>query len=150
MIHLPPEFKEFLQLLNARGVEFLVVGGYAVGFHGYPRATGDMDVWVAFRPGNLRQVAAVLKDFGFTINEPVEDFLREGQFIGIGASPLRIEILTAISGVDFAECFAQRVETLVDGIAVPFISLHQLKANKQASARLKDLNDLENLPDTTS
>ena len=112
-----------------------------------PRATGDMDVWVAFQPANLRQVAAAPKNFGFTIPEPVEGFLREGQFVGLGISPLRIEILTAISGVEFGECFAQRIEAKVDGMTVPFISLSNLKVNKRASARLKDLNDLENLPE---
>jgi hypothetical protein len=95
-IQIPPDFKEFLQLLNDRSVEYLVVGGYAVGYYGYPRATGDMDVWVAFHPDNIRAVAEALREFGFAIPEPAESFLSEGQFIGIGNSPLRIEVLTSI------------------------------------------------------
>lgn len=146
-IHLPPDFKEFLQLLNAHGVEYLIIGGYAVGYHGYPRATGDMDVWIAFHPQNLRQLAAALGEFGFNVREPVEAFLQEGQFIGIGSKPLRIEILTGISGVIFSDCFAERVQAMIDGVEVPFISLAQLKNNKRASGRLKDLSDVDNLPD---
>ena len=145
-IHLPPDFKEFLQLLGKHRVDYLIVGGYAVGYYGYPRATGDMDVWIAFNPGNLRGVVEALREFGFGVPEPVEEFLSEGQFIGMGNQPLRIEILTSISGVSFAECHAERTEDEVDGIQVSFISLKQLKLNKQASGRLKDLNDVKNLP----
>lgn len=148
MIQLPPDFKEFLQLLNAHHVEYLVVGGYAVGYYGYPRATGDIDIWIAFHPHNLRSVANALRDFGFTIAEPHESFLSEGQFIGIGNSPLRIEVLTDISGVDFAECFAARTTDMIDDVAINFLGLQQLRKNKQASGRLKDLNDLQNLSET--
>lgn len=146
-IQLPPDFKEFLQLLSASNVEYLVIGGYAVGYYGYPRATGDMDVWIAFNPKNIRAVAEALRRFGFTVPEPADSFLTEGQFIGIGHSPLRIEILTSISGVSFAECYAARTQALVDGVEVNMIGLQHLKKNKQASGRLKDLNDLQNLPD---
>lgn len=145
-IQLPPDFKEFLQLLNDHKVEYLVVGGYAVGYYGYPRATGDMDIWVAFHPGNLRAVAEALRVFGFAIPEPGEAFLSEGQFIGIGNSPLRIEVLTAISGVSFAECFEAKTRDVIDGIEMNLIGLPHLKKNKQSSGRLKDLNDLQNLP----
>ncbi len=75
-----------------------MIGGYAVGYYGYPRATGDMDVWIAFNPNNIRAVAEALREFGFAIPDPTESFLSEGQFIGIGNSPLRIEVLTSISG----------------------------------------------------
>lgn len=145
-IQIPPDFKEFLQLLNNRDVEYLVIGGYAVGYYGYPRATGDMDIWIAFQPNNLRAVAEALREFGFPIPEPTESFLSEGQFVGIGNSPLRIEVLTSISGVDFAECYAARTEDIIDGVEISFIGLQQLKQNKQASGRAKDVNDLLNLP----
>lgn len=146
-IHLPPDFKEFLQLLNKHRVEYLIVGGYAVGYYGYPRATGDMDIWIAFHPDNLRSLVATLREFGFAVAEPAEGFLREGQFVGLGNQPLRIEILTSISGVSFQECYAARTDEEIDEVQVSFIGLRQLKINKQASGRLKDLNDINNLPE---
>lgn len=146
-IQIPPDFREFLQLLNAHSVEYLVVGGYAVGYYGYPRATGDMDVWIAFNPDNLRAVAQALREFGFAIAEPGESFLLEGQFIGIGNAPLRIEVLTFISGVSFAECYEARTKDILDDVEISLIGLQHLKQNKQASGRLKDLNDLQNLPE---
>ncbi len=145
-IHLPPDFSEFLQLLNSRNVEYLIVGGYAVGYYGYPRSTGDMDVWIAFSPQNIRLLVEVLRLFGLTIPEPAEAFLSEGQFIGIGNRPLRIEVLTVISGVDFPTCYSNRTKDEIDGVQVNIIGLEHLRANKQASGRLKDLNDLRNLP----
>jgi hypothetical protein len=146
-IHLPPDFREFLQLLNNHDVEYLVVGGYAVGYYGYPRATGDMDIWVAFHPDNLRSLVEVFRQFGFAIPEPAEAFLAEGQFVGIGNKPLRLEVLTSISGVGFQECYARRTEAEIDGVKVNFIGLKQLRLNKRASGRLKDLNDVRNLPE---
>jgi len=147
-IQLPPDFKEFLQLLNARSVEYLLIGGYAVGYYGYPRATGAMDIWIAFHPNNLRAIAQALREFGFDIPEPAESFLSEGEFIGIGNSPLRIEILTSISGVSFAECYQARTKDVIDDVEISLIGLQHLKQNKQASSRLKDLNDLQNLPES--
>lgn len=146
MIHLPPDFKELLQFLNEKKVEYLVVGGYAVGFYGYPRSTGDMDLWIAFNPENLRRVADALQAFGFSVPEPADSFLQEGQFIGLGNAPLRIEILSSISGVTFKECYDERTSEIVDGVTVNIIALRHLKINKQSTGRHKDLNDLENLP----
>jgi hypothetical protein len=146
-IHLPPDFKEFLRLLNNHRVEYLIIGGYAVGYYGYPRATGDMDIWIAFSSKNLRGLVAALREFGFAVPEPAEEFLREGQFVGPGNQPLRIEILTSISGVSFQECYAARTKEEIDEVPVSFIGLRQLKINKQASGRLKDLNDINNLPE---
>lgn len=145
-IQLPPDFKEFLQLLNTHQVEYLVVGGYAVGYYGYPRATGDLDIWIAFNPTNAQRLVAVLRAFGFAIAEPAAAFLAHGQFIGIGNKPLRLEVLTAISGVQFQDCYGERTEDEIDGVKVNFIGLRQLRINKQASGRLKDLNDVSNLP----
>lgn len=144
-IHLPPDFKEFLQLLGNQNVEYLIVGGYAVGYYGYPRATGDIDIWIACHPNNFHGLGEALRQFGFAIPEPIETFLVEGQFIGLGNSPLRIEVLTSISGVTFNECYAERTEEVIDGVKVNFISLSQLKLNKRASGRLKDLDDVDNL-----
>jgi hypothetical protein len=146
-IHLPPDLREFLQLLNAHQVEYLLIGGYAVGYHGYPRATGDMDIWVAIHPQNAERVVAVIKEFGFDLPEvSPELFLQEGKIIQMGVSPVKIDVTTTISGVNFDECYAARIVETLDDIPVNLISLTHLKANKKASGRLKDLNDLQNLP----
>jgi len=147
MIQLPPDFKEFLQLLNEYQVEYLLIGGYAVGYHGYPRATGDMDIWVAIHPVNATKIVTVLREFGFDVPElSVELFLEEDKIIRMGVPPVRLEITTTISGVKFDECFSDRIIDTLDGVKVNLISLKQLKINKKASGRYRDLNDLENLP----
>ena len=146
-IELHPDFKDFLKLLNSHAVEYLLVGGYAVGYHGYPRATGDMDVWIAVSEPNAQKAAMVLRDFGM----PEEDvskrlFLERDKVVRMGVPPVRIEVITGASGVDFAECYSRREVIEIDGIPVNFISLEDLKENKRASARHKDLDDLEHLP----
>jgi hypothetical protein len=147
MIQLPPDFKEFLQLLNSKQIEYLLVGGYAVSYHGYPRATGDIDVWIARDQHNAEKMVAALREFGFDLPELAPDvFLAEERIIRMGVTPFRIEILTSIDGVNFAECYAARIVDMLDDVVVNVISLQHLKINKQASGRLKDLNDLENLP----
>ena len=147
IMNLPPDFREFLRLLNAHQVEYLLIGGYAVAYHGYPRATADMDIWIATHPRNAAQVVAALKEFGFDVPElSVELFQAENQIVRMGKPPVRIEIVTGISGVNFAECYAARVIHVLDGLEVSLISLHHLKLNKRAAGRYKDLDDLENLP----
>jgi predicted nucleotidyltransferase len=147
-INLPRDFREFLKLLNVHKVGYLLVGGYAVAFHGYPRATADMDIWVAVDPINAERLVAVLKEFGFDVDElSPELFLAENQIIRLGVPPVRIEIHTSISGVNFDKCYAERVMDRWDGVDVPLINLEQLKVNKAASGRYKDLNDLEHLSD---
>lgn len=146
-IRLPPDFRDFLRLLNEHQVEYLLIGGYAVGYHGYPRATADMDIWVAMHPQNAARVVAALREFGFDVPELSEElFLRESQIVRMGLPPVRLEICTTISGVNFDECFKGRVVDTIDGVEVNLISLEHLKLNKKASGRHKDLNDLENLP----
>jgi hypothetical protein len=146
-IRLPPDFKEFLQLLNENQVEYLLVGGYAVGYHGYPRATVDMDIWIGRSPETAEKMVRVLREFGFDVpNLSADLFLREDQIVRMGVPPIRLEIFTAIPGVDFAGCYSSRVRAEIDGVPVTVISLAQLKANKRASGRSKDLADLENLP----
>lgn len=147
MIRLPNDFKDFLRLLNVRRVEYLLVGGYAVGYHGYPRATVDLDIWVAATPGNARKLVEVFKEFGFDVDELKEElFLQENKIIRIGEPPLRIEVMTSVSGVDFDACYQKRIVETIDGTQVNFINLENLKRNKLAAGRHKDLNDLENLP----
>jgi hypothetical protein len=146
-IHLPPDFKEFLKLLNAHKVEYLLIGGYAVGYHGYPRATADMDIWIAIDPVNADRIVTALKEFGFSPPElSPELFMKEWQVIRLGMPPVRIELATTISGVNFSDCYAERVTDWLDGVKVNLISLRHLKANKKASGRHQDLADIENLP----
>lgn len=146
-IELPKDFKEFLKLLNAKGVEYLLIGGYAVGYHGYPRATNDMDIWIAVNPSNAERVVAVLKEFGFNTPELSTDlFLKIDSIIRMGLPPVRIEIMTGISGVQFDECFRRRIVGEIDGVTVNVINIVDLKVNKKASGRHKDLSDLEFLP----
>jgi hypothetical protein len=146
MTLLPPDFKDFLKLLNSNEVEYLVVGGYAVGFHGYPRATADIDVWIKANIENAGKVAKALQEFGFSLSEsPLDIFLQEKRVIRMGVPPLRIELLTSISGVNFTDCFSRRIVTKIDDIPVNIISLADLKTNKKTSGRHNDLNDLEHL-----
>ncbi len=144
MIQLAPDFKEFLRLLNSNKVEYLLIGGYAVGYHGYPRPTGDMDIWIAVSPVNAERVAGALEQFGFSC--PTELLLEQNKVVRMGVPPFRIEVLTTIDGVKFSECYATRLQVLLDGVEVSLIGLAQLKLNKKASGRSKDIADLENLP----
>ena len=144
---LPPEFTRFLSILNTKRVEYLLVGGYAVIYHGYVRTTGDMDIWVALNLENASRVDAAIRELGY--NPPgmkADWFVRKGAVLRIGQEPLRIDIINDISGVSFAECFARRVIHVIDGIEVNIINLCDLKTNKQASGRNKDLADLDYLP----
>ena len=146
-LELPDDFKEFLKLLNSYQVEYLLIGGYAVGYHGYPRATNDMDVWVAVHSDNAERLVDVLQAFGFSVPELSQAlFMQENKIVRMGAPPMRIEILTGISGVTFSECYDSRVMDEIDGIPVTLIDLEHLKQNKRASGRFKDLSDLEHLP----
>jgi hypothetical protein len=136
-----------LRLLKERQIEYLLIGGYAVGYYGYPRATADMDIWVAINSQNADKLVAAFKDFGFDVPELSSGlFLKPDQIIRMGVPPIRLEIVTTISGVSFDECYPDRVVDILDGIQVNLISLQHLKINKKASGRFKDLNDLENLP----
>ena len=144
---LPEDFKEFLRLLNSHEVAYLLIGGLAVGYHGYPRATGDMDIWVGIDQKNAQRLVLTLKDFGFDLPEINDSiFMQENKVFRMGNPPIRIELLTTISGVDFSECYDNRVEDEIDGINVKIIDLENLKKNKRACGRYRDLDDLEKLP----
>lgn len=146
-ISLESDFKEFLKLLNTNRVKYLVIGGYAVGFHGYPRATNDLDVWVAISSDNAKKLVSLLRKFGYAETALSQDFfLKEWSIVRMGVPPIRIEISTTISGVSFEDCYAQRVVDEIDGVRVNLINLQQLKINKKASGRNKYLDDLEHLP----
>jgi hypothetical protein len=144
---LHPDFKDFLNLLNSRGVDYLLVGGYAVGLHGYFRHTGDLDIWVRISETNAEKLVIVFKEFGFDVpGLSPELFLDEKRMTRIGREPVKIEILTKISGLDYDPAKAKSVVAEMSGISIPLISLADLRKNKLASGRLKDLADLENLP----
>lgn len=144
---LHPDFREFLRLLHKHEVEYLVIGAYAVGYHGYPRATPDLDIWIARNAENAERIVAALREFGFDMPElSTEQFLQDKNLIQFGAPPVCIKIFTKISGVNFAECYDERTMEVIDEVKVNFIGLKHLKINKKASGSYKDLNDLENLP----
>jgi len=144
---LPPDFKDFLKLLHSKQVEYLLIGGYAVGYHGYVRATVDMDIWIAIHLRNAEKMVEVIREFGFAVAELSADlFLKEHNVIRMGVPPFRIEVLTTISGLRFEECYKERTTDILDEVEVNLISLNHLKVNKKASGRLKDLTDLEYLP----
>lgn len=125
----------------------MLIGGYAVGYYGYPRATADIDIWIAIHPRNAQKMVEVMREFGFAVKELSEElFLQANNVVRLGMPPLRIEVLTTISGVDFEECYRDRKTDILDDVEVQLISLKHLKANKKATGRLKDLSDLENLP----
>ena len=146
-LHLPQDFKEFLELLVTNRVEYLLVGGFAVAYYGYIRTTADIDLWVAVSPENASNLVRALREFGFLSPDLHESlFLLENKMIRLGNPPFRIEILTGISGVGFDECYQQRTIGTIDGVETQIISLKHLRQNKQASGRLKDLADLGNLP----
>lgn len=143
---LPDDFKEFLKSFESHGVEYLLIGGYAVVYHGYPRATGDLAIWVAISPENAERIVRALRDFGFgDAGVAPELLLTSGRIVRMGNVPLRIEILTTISGVHFDECYENRIVDVVDGVTISLIDQQHLKANKRASGRYKDLADLEHL-----
>jgi phage replication-related protein YjqB (UPF0714/DUF867 family) len=146
-VKLHQDFKEFLNLLRANRVEYLLIGAYAVGYHGYPRATQDLDIWIAATAENATRIVTALGEFGFGSPElTAELVLRPNNIIRMGEEPVRIEILNRASGVDFAKCYDARVVDEIDGIEVSLIGLNDLKENKKASGRLKDLADLDSLP----
>jgi predicted nucleotidyltransferase len=144
---LADDFKEFLKSLNSNSVEYLLIGGYAVGVYGHIRATNDLDIWVNVSSENAARIDRTLREFGFASAVLTPDlFLARNNIVRMGVPPIRIEILTSISGVEFEPCYAEREMIQIDEMQVPVISLARLRENKAASGRTKDLADLENLP----
>lgn len=140
------DFKDFLRLLNDKNIEYLLIGGYAVVYYGYVRNTGDMDIWVRMTKQNLEAAAGALDEFGYAPKAETLPFLNEpNKILRMGMPPFRLEVSTAIDGVDFDECYANRVVFNIDEIPVTLISLDDLLINKKASGRLKDLADVEEL-----
>ncbi len=141
---IPKDFREFIDVLNARAVEYVVVGGYALAFHGAPRFTGDIDFFVNPSEENAQRVVDALKDFGFPAADVnPKDFAVEERVFQIGVPPLRIDLLTSIDGVAWEEIVAVPAE--MDGVMANFIGRDDLVRNKRASGRAKDRADLEAL-----
>ena len=143
---LQQDLRAFIESLNFTRAEFVIVGGYAVAFHGYPRFTGDIDVFVGNSPENAERVARAIEHFGFeSLGLQAADFSKPDAIIQIGFPPNRIDIITAIDGVSFAEAWKDRVPSELDGLPVSFISRALLIRNKQAAGRPQDIADIANL-----
>lgn len=145
---LDPDFRDFIDALNCERVRYLLVGGYAVNYYGHHRYTGDIDFWIAIDPENAARVAAAMERFGFGgPNADPSRFLEPNCHHMFGVPPTRIDLLSNPSGVEFEECFRRRRLVELDGLTVSLIDLGDLRANKLASARDKDILDLKHLPE---
>ena len=143
---IPEDFKELLRFLNSQNVEFLIVGGYALAFHGVPRFTGDLDLFVATSTANAKQLILALEKFGMgSLGLKSEDFMSPDTVVQLGYPPLRIDILTEISGVKWDQAWRNRVSIDLDGIRLNFLSREDLIENKKAVGRHVDLGDLDRL-----
>ena len=141
-----PDFKELLEFFNARKVEYLIVGGFAVAHHGLVRATKDIDLYVHPTRANAERILAALHDFGFKpANLGLEDFVKPGQIIQLGYPPVRVDIITSIAGVSWEQAIAGLSQGDYGGAPVPFIGREELIASKKATGRLQDLADAERL-----
>jgi len=141
---LDKDFVEFIECCAGRDVRFLIVGGYALAAHGHPRATKDLDVWILLDPENADQLVAALADFGVeSVGLTADDFLEPGTVIQLGYPPVRIDLLTSATGVEFSECWDRRMVVPVGTADAGFIAYDDLIANKKASGRSQDLVDVE-------
>lgn len=142
-MNLPEDFREFIELLNAHKVNYLIVGGYAVGFHSRPKFTNDLDIWVDNSPGNAEKVLNVLKGFGFEqLDIRIEDLTSPDRVIQLGYAPLRIDIMMSVSGLNFKEAYQNRVTGRYLGVEAHFASIDDILQNKKSSGRTKDLEDI--------
>lgn len=140
------DFKELLALFDARGVEYLVIGAHALAFHGAPRYTGDLDILINPEPENARRILSALAEFGFgSLDITEKDFEKPDNVVQLGMPPVRIDILTSISGVSWDSAYSGRAEGEVEGVRVYYIGREDLIANKRAAGRKRDLADLEAL-----
>lgn len=146
-IQLPNDFSEFLKLLSDHDVRYLLIGGHAVAYHGYVRSTADMDLWVPMERENAERLVEAMREFGFDLPDlGPELFLNKEKLVRMGLPPMRIEIMTDIPGVEFEHSYRNRKPAVVDGTRIEVIGLEDLKANKRATGRHKDLDDLAHLP----
>ncbi|HMD68250.1 MAG TPA: DUF6036 family nucleotidyltransferase [Chitinivibrionales bacterium] len=140
------DFEEFLKLLNKRNVDFIIVGGYAVAFHGYVRTTKDLDILFRNTPQNIRNLRSALNHFGFP-DDSLEDvaFSEQGKIIRMGVSPVMIELINAISGVSFEKAWENRIRGSYGKVTAFYLSKPDLLKNKKASGRPQDIADIEEL-----
>jgi hypothetical protein len=140
------DFREFIELLNSNDVKYLVVGGYALALHGYPRYTKDIDIWLLISQENANKIIKTLLEFGFVSeNISKEDFLKNDIIIQLGYPPNRIDLMTTCEGIDFEKCYEHKIQIEIEGLIINFIDFESLKLNKKKTGRLQDLADLENL-----
>ena len=140
------DLKEFIELLNSQKVEYIVVGGHAVAFHGHPRFTGDIDFLLRPSRENAERLIGAVKEFGFSeMRLSPDDFTRPNTVVQLGYPPNRVDLLTSISGVDFEEAWGSRLGGELDGLPVYFLGWDALLKNKRTSGRDKDLADLAKL-----
>ena len=145
-MELTDDFREFVGLLNEHGVKYLVVGGYAVNFHGIPRYTKDIDFWLWMTESNIEKLLDALRAFGMgSLNLKMGDFLNPEDVVQLGYAPNRIDLLVDVTGVDFETCFEQRMEKDVNGTIVNFLSLSDLITAKKEAGRPQDLADVDQL-----
>ena len=140
------DFREFIELLIKHNAEYLIVGGYAVGVHGHPRYTGDLDIWLNPSPQNAELILKSVNEFGFSSYGLTQaDFTKPGNVIQLGYPPLRIDLLTEIDGVTFEDCYENRKEVTIENLQVNFIGYNDLLKNKKESGRPRDIDDIDNL-----
>ena len=141
-----PDFREFIELLIKHKAEYLIVGGYAVGIHGHPRYTGDLDIWLNPTAENAQIILKCVNEFGFSSFNLMEaDFTKPGNVIQLGYPPLRIDLLTEIDGVTFKDCYPNKKEVVIENLRVNFIGYNDLLKNKKETGRPGDIDDIENL-----
>lgn len=147
-MELTHDFHEFLKQFNAHGVAYMVVGGFAVALYGYPRYTGDIDIWIDTAEGNAVKALKVLYALGYSNKEVnLQDLTTPDIIVQLGYPPNRIDLTTRMAGIEFASCWENRVTIPFGDTKATFISLGDLKKNKKATARQQDLLDLQNLPE---
>jgi len=144
---LAQDFEDFVKLLNRHGVEYMVVGGYALAFHGKPRHTGDLDIWINISEENAQRMLKVLRNFGLSsMGFTKEDFIKPGYISQIGYPPLRIDILNSIDGADFDEAKTKMQKLqLEEDLSINYIGLDDFIKNKLASGRSQDLTDIKEI-----
>ncbi len=143
---LPQDFKEFVELLNKNKVKYLLVGGYAVTYHGYPRFTKDIDFWVWAEAKNAKLLLKTIKEFiGSSLGYTEQDFLQKDIIIQLGMPPNRIDLITDLDGITFEEAYKHKIEDNFGNLPISIIDLHSLKTNKKSTGRTKDLLDFEEL-----
>jgi hypothetical protein len=145
-MRLSKDLREFIELLNSNKVDYLVVGAFAVAWHGYPRFTADIDFFVRPTVANAQAMVATLNPFGFTsLKITTEDLIHANQVLQLGVKPNRIDIITSIAGVSFDEAWKSRASGFIDEVPVPFLGRDALLINKEATGRAKDLGDAAEL-----